>query len=66
MRIGTASTRSSVWRTDRAGKLPTPFCSGTVRGITGDGTPFVPSFIGDTWTEAELLAIEAYDFEEAT
>jgi len=30
-----------------------------------DGTPFVLAFIGDTWTEAELLAY-AYDFEEAT
>ena len=30
-----------------------------------DGTPFVAAFIGDTWTEAELLAY-AYDFEQAT
>jgi len=30
-----------------------------------DGTPFVLAFIGDTWTEAELLAY-AYDFEQAT
>ena len=30
-----------------------------------DGTPFVLAFIGDTWTEAELLAY-AYDFEDAT
>ena len=30
-----------------------------------DGTPFVLAFIGDTWTEAELLAY-AYDFEVAT
>ncbi len=30
-----------------------------------DETPFVLAFIGDTWTEAELLAF-AYDFEEAT
>ena len=31
----------------------------------GDGTPFVLAFIGDTWTEAELLAY-AYDLEQAT
>lgn len=31
----------------------------------GDGTPFVVAFIGDSWTEAELLAY-AYDFEQAT
>ena len=30
-----------------------------------DGTPFVLAFIGDTWTEAELLSW-AYDFEQAT
>ena len=30
-----------------------------------DGTPFVIAFIGDTWTEAELLGY-AYDFEQAT
>ena len=30
-----------------------------------DGTPFVLVFIGDTWTEADLLAY-AYDFEQAT
>ena len=30
-----------------------------------DGTPFVLAFIGDTWTEAQLLAY-AYDFEQAT
>jgi Asp-tRNA(Asn)/Glu-tRNA(Gln) amidotransferase A subunit family amidase len=30
-----------------------------------DATPFVLAFIGDTWTEGELLAF-AYDFEEAT
>ena len=30
-----------------------------------DGTPFVLAFIGDTWTEAELLAY-AYDLEQAT
>ena len=30
-----------------------------------DGTPFVLAFIGDTWTEADLLAY-AYDFEQAT
>ena len=30
-----------------------------------DGTPFVAASIGDTWTEAELLAY-AYDFEQAT
>ncbi len=29
-----------------------------------DGTPFVVAFVGDTWTEAELLAY-AYDFEQA-
>jgi Asp-tRNA(Asn)/Glu-tRNA(Gln) amidotransferase A subunit family amidase len=31
----------------------------------GDGTPFVLAFVGDTWSEAELLAF-AYDFEGAT
>ncbi len=31
----------------------------------GDGTPFVLAFIGDTWTEADLLAW-AYDLEQAT
>jgi len=30
-----------------------------------DGTPFVVAFIGDTWTEADLLAY-SYDFEQAT
>lgn len=30
-----------------------------------DGTPFVLAFIGDLWTEAELLAY-AYDLEQAT
>ena len=30
-----------------------------------DGTPFVVAFIGDTWTEADLLAW-AYDLERAT
>ncbi len=30
-----------------------------------DGTPFVLAFIGDTWTESELLAY-AYDLEQAT
>jgi Asp-tRNA(Asn)/Glu-tRNA(Gln) amidotransferase A subunit family amidase len=30
-----------------------------------DGTPFVLAFIGDTWSEADLLAY-AYDFEQAT
>ena len=30
-----------------------------------DGTPFVIALIGDTWTEAELLAY-AYEFEQAT
>jgi Asp-tRNA(Asn)/Glu-tRNA(Gln) amidotransferase A subunit family amidase len=30
-----------------------------------DGTPFVLAFVGDTWSEAQLLAF-AYDFEEAT
>jgi Asp-tRNA(Asn)/Glu-tRNA(Gln) amidotransferase A subunit family amidase len=29
-----------------------------------DGTPFVLAFIGDTWTEADLLAF-AYDLEQA-
>ncbi len=30
-----------------------------------DGTPFVLAFIGDVWTEADLLAF-AYDLEQAT
>ena len=30
-----------------------------------DGTPFVLAFIGDVWTESELLAF-AYDLEQAT
>jgi len=30
-----------------------------------DGIPFVLAFIGDTWTEAAMLAY-AYDFEQAT
>jgi amidase len=30
-----------------------------------DGTPFVVTFIGDMWTDAELLGY-AYDFEQAT
>jgi amidase len=30
-----------------------------------NGTPFVLAFIGDSWTEAELLGF-AYDFEQAT
>lgn len=30
-----------------------------------DGTPFVLAFIGDLWSEAELLAF-AFDFEQAT
>jgi Asp-tRNA(Asn)/Glu-tRNA(Gln) amidotransferase A subunit family amidase len=30
-----------------------------------DGTPFVIAFIGDMWTEPELLGY-AYDFEQAT
>jgi amidase len=30
-----------------------------------DGTPFVLAFIGDVWTEAQLLAF-AYDLEQAT
>ena len=30
-----------------------------------DGTPFVLAFIGDLWTEAELLGY-SYDFEQAT
>jgi Asp-tRNA(Asn)/Glu-tRNA(Gln) amidotransferase A subunit family amidase len=34
-------------------------------GYYPDGTPFVLAFIGDVWTEAELLAF-AYDFERAT
>ena len=31
----------------------------------GDGTPFVMAFVGDTWSEAAMLAY-AYDFEQAT
>ena len=31
----------------------------------GDGTPFVVAFVGDLWTDAELLAY-AYDLEQAT
>ncbi len=31
----------------------------------GDGTPFVLAFIGDLWTDAELIAY-AYDIEQAT
>ena len=34
-------------------------------GYYEDGTPFVLAFIGDLWTEAELLAY-AYDLEQAT
>jgi len=34
-------------------------------GYYEDGTPFVLAFIGDTWTEAELLSY-AFDFEQAT
>lgn len=34
-------------------------------GYYPDGTPFVLAFIGDLWTEAELLAY-AYDLEQAT
>ena len=34
-------------------------------GYYEDGTPFVLAFIGDVWTEAELLAF-AYDLEQAT
>ena len=34
-------------------------------GYYADGTPFVLAFIGDLWTEAELLAY-AYDLEQAT
>jgi Asp-tRNA(Asn)/Glu-tRNA(Gln) amidotransferase A subunit family amidase len=30
-----------------------------------DGTPFVVTFIGDLWTEADLISY-AYDFEQAT
>jgi len=30
-----------------------------------DGTPFVLAFIGDVWTESELLAF-AFDLEQAT
>ena len=31
----------------------------------GDGTPFVVAFVGDLWTDAELLAY-AHDLEQAT
>jgi Asp-tRNA(Asn)/Glu-tRNA(Gln) amidotransferase A subunit family amidase len=34
-------------------------------GYYEDGTPFVLAFIGDVWTEAELLGF-AYDLEQAT
>ena len=34
-------------------------------GYYGDGTPFVAAFIGDLWTDADLLAY-AYDLEQAT
>ena len=34
-------------------------------GYYDDGTPFVLAFIGDLWTDAELLAY-AYDIEQAT
>lgn len=34
-------------------------------GYYDDGTPFVLAFIGDVWTESELLAF-AYDLEQAT
>jgi Asp-tRNA(Asn)/Glu-tRNA(Gln) amidotransferase A subunit family amidase len=34
-------------------------------GYYEDGTPFVLAFIGDVWTEKELLAF-AYDLEQAT
>jgi len=34
-------------------------------GYYADGTPFVLAFIGDNWTEAELLSY-AFDFEQAT
>jgi Asp-tRNA(Asn)/Glu-tRNA(Gln) amidotransferase A subunit family amidase len=34
-------------------------------GYYEDGTPFVLAFIGDKWSEADLLAW-AYDFEQAT
>jgi amidase len=34
-------------------------------GYYDDGTPFVLAFIGDTWSEADLLAW-AYDLEQAT
>ena len=34
-------------------------------GYYPDGTPFVLAFIGDLWTEAELLGY-AYDLEQAT
>jgi Asp-tRNA(Asn)/Glu-tRNA(Gln) amidotransferase A subunit family amidase len=30
-----------------------------------DGTPFVLAFIGDLWTESQLIGY-AYDFEQAT
>ena len=34
-------------------------------GYYDDGTPFVAAFIGDLWTDADLLAY-AYDLEQAT
>jgi Asp-tRNA(Asn)/Glu-tRNA(Gln) amidotransferase A subunit family amidase len=34
-------------------------------GWFDDGTPFVVAFVGDSWTEAELLGY-AYRFEQAT
>ena len=34
-------------------------------GYYEDGTPFVLAFIGDRWSEADLLAW-AYDLEQAT
>ena len=34
-------------------------------GYYDDGTPFVLAFIGDLWTDAELIAY-AYDIEQAT
>jgi Asp-tRNA(Asn)/Glu-tRNA(Gln) amidotransferase A subunit family amidase len=34
-------------------------------GYYDDGTPFVLAFIGDVWTESELLGY-AFDLEQAT
>ena len=34
-------------------------------GYYADGTPFAVAFLGDQWSEADLLGY-AYDFEQAT